>query len=121
MSAPAPHAFLSGNGDRTGVWAQEECGAIRWGHGEAELPLGSFGRDVGPVPFWAKAEVEGGAHARCLRTGLGVPDRDPWGKRIEMGPGPTGTVQHIPAKPAAFVFFSLEASITCNSLEVIYI
>lgn len=39
---------------------------------------------------------------------------------MEMGPGPTGTVQHIPAKPA-FIFLSLEASITCNSLEVIYI
>lgn len=74
----------------------------------------------GRSPPWARAEVETGAHARCLRAGLGVPDRDPGGKRMETGPGPVGTVQHIPAKPA-FIFFSLEVSVTCNSLEVIYI
>lgn len=89
------------------------------GRGEAELPLRSFGRDEGLVPTLGKGR--GGGRSICsLRAGLGVPDKDPWEKRMEMGPGPTGTVQHIPAKPA-FIFLSLEASITCNSLEVIYI
>lgn len=74
----------------------------------------------GPSPPWARAEVDAGAHAPYLRAGLEVLDR-PLGEEDENGPRPTGTMQHIPAKPAAFIFFSLEASITCNSLEVIYI
>lgn len=113
--------FLLGNGDKTGLWAQEEW----WSHQDrvVERPSCHYAalvemRDWSPP--WAKAEVEAGAYARCLRAGLGVPNKGPREKRMEMGPGPTGTVQHIPAKPA-FIFLSLEASITCNSLEVIYI
>lgn len=103
------------------MWAQEEW----WSHQDrvVERPSCHYAalvemRDWSPP--WARAKVEAGAYARCLRARLGVPNKDPREKRIEMGPGPTGTMQYIPAKPA-FTFLSLKASITCNSLEVIYI
>lgn len=89
------------------MWAQEEW----WSHqdGVVERPSCHEAALVemrGRSPPWARAEVEAGAHARYLRAGLGVPDR-PLGEEDENGPGPTGTMQHIPAKPAAFIFFSL--------------
>lgn len=76
-------------------------------------------------PPWARAEVEAGEHAHCLqRAGLGVPDRGPWGTGWKQrGPDPTGTVQHtsLQNQLLSFSLLSLEASITCNSLELIYI
>lgn len=45
-------------GTRNRVWAREGQ-RLGWGHREAELLLGSFGRDDGPVPTLGKGQGRG--------------------------------------------------------------
>lgn len=102
---------LGEQGLGTGVWAQEEC----YSHQDRVVErlschMAALVKLKGQSPPWARAEVETGAHAHCLqRAELGVPDRGPWGKRMETeGPRPNWhRATHIPAKPAAFIFSSL--------------
>lgn len=78
----------------------------------------------GQSPPWARAEVEAGAYTHCLqRAWLGCLMEALGGEDGNRGPGPTGTVQHtfLQNQLLSFDLLSLEASITCNSLELIYI
>ena len=82
------------------------------GRGEAELPLGSFGRGKGPVPTLGKSQG-GGRQEHTLTVfrapGWGCLTEAPGAKRMETeGPRPNWhRATHIPAKPAAFIFSSL--------------
>lgn len=112
----------SGTGDQ-GVGPKRMLQPSGQGCGEAELPIGSFGRDKGPVPSLGKSRG-GGRSIRSLSSEgpAGVPDRGPWGARMET----RDQAQLAPCnthscKTSCFrLLFSLEAS-TCNSLELIYI
>lgn len=96
------------------------------GRGEAELPLGSFGQGKGPVPTlgqeprWRQEHMLTVFRAPAWGCLTEAPGGKGWKQR---GPGPTGTVQHtfLQNQLLSFSLLSLEASITCNSLELIYI
>lgn len=117
---------LGEQGLGTGVWAQGECYSHQ--DGVVERPschVAALVKLRGQSPPWARAEVETGAHAHCLqRAELGCLTEAPGGKGWKQrGSGPTGTVQHtfLQNQLLSFSLLSLEASITCNNLELIYI
>lgn len=113
-----------GTGDR--VWAK---GCYSHQDGVLERPsclLAALVKMRGRSPPWVRAKVEAGA---CMLTGLrgqwwvkGGLTEAPGGKGWKRGPGPIGTVQHtfLQNQLLSFSLLSLEASITCNSLELIY-
>lgn len=100
-------------------------GAIQpsgWGHGKAELPLAALVYKRGQSLFWTKAEVEAGLCSLASEQ-LGSDRTDPQGKGSKTGAqaqlAPCNT--HI-CKTSCFQFlFSLQESISSNSLELIYI
>lgn len=116
---------LGEQGLGTGVWAQEEC----YSHQDrvVERPschMAALVKLRGQSPPWARAEVETGAHAVFRGLSWGCLTEAPGGKGWKQrGPGPTGTVQHtfLQNQLLSFSLLSLEASITCNNLELIYI
>lgn len=82
-----------------------------WGRREAELLLGSFGQDGGPVP--TLGEGQGGGRSVCSLASGQLPVEGgltgPWQKGEEIK-GPRASwhhAAHISAKPAAFIFSSL--------------
>lgn len=80
------------------------------GRGEAELPLGSFGRGKGPVPTLGQEPRWRQEHMLTVfrAPAWGCLTEAPGGKGWKQGPRPNWhRATHIPAKPAAFIFSSL--------------
>ena len=113
LVAPMGEEWQQGSGTGAGgVGPRRVLQPSGRGRGEAELPLGSFGRGKGPVPTLGKSQG-GGRQEHTLTVfrapGWGCLTEAPGAKRMETeGPRPNWhRATHIPAKPAAFIFSSL--------------
>lgn len=88
LSAPAPRRFLAGVRDwGRGCGPKKSATAIRTGSWRGRAAARQLWSRQGASPHpGPRAKVEAGAHAHCLQSArLGVPDRGPWGKRMETG------------------------------------